>query len=435
MTETVQKKIKVTELTDGILDFNQPMLGPLADGGIIEAVTAPGCWGPMITPCLKGGHEVTRPVFIDNAEPGDAVVIRIKRIRVTSIATASGTSNMIDGFFTGDPFISKRCPACGTERPQTFEKNIGEDAVRCSTCGNPVTPFKISHGYTVVFDEQKEFGITVSKNEAEKIAANSRQYANMPSCSRQHSILLFAPHHLAGAMVRLRPFLGQLGTTPAVKIPDSHNAGDFGSFLIGAAHEYALTTEQLKQRTDGHMDIDIVREGAIVVAPVKVKGAGIYMGDMHALQGDGEIAGHTMDVSGEVTLQINLIKGLNIDGPLIFPLEEDLPFLARPFSKEEQERVHSLADEWGAPTPEKTAPISFVGTGPDLNSATDNGLQRAASILSMSIDEVKNRATINGGIEIGRHPGVVQITFLAPLNRLTNLGLLPLVKEQYSKYF
>jgi len=46
-------------------------------------------------------------------------------------------------------------------------------------------------------------------------------------------------------------------------------------------------------------DIDAVRPGTILLAPVKVAGAGVYMGDMHALHGDGEIAGHTMDVSGD----------------------------------------------------------------------------------------------------------------------------------------
>ena len=30
--------------------------------------------------------------------------------------------------------------------------------------------------------------------------------------------------------------MGQLGTTPSATIPDSHNAGDFGAFLIGAPH-------------------------------------------------------------------------------------------------------------------------------------------------------------------------------------------------------
>jgi len=64
---------------------------------------------------------------------------------------------------------------------------------------------------------------------------------------------------------RLRPFMGQLGTTPAIALPDSHNAGDFGSFLIGAPHEFAVTADELRHRTDGHMDIDVVRAGAIVI--------------------------------------------------------------------------------------------------------------------------------------------------------------------------
>jgi formamidase len=42
-----------------------------------------------------------------------------------------------------------------------------------------------------------------------------------------------------------------------------------------------------------------------------------------------------------------------------------------------------------------------------------------------------NRATITGGIEIGRHPGVIQVTFLAPLSALEKAGLLPFAEEQY----
>ena len=73
----------------------------------------------------------------------------------------------------------------------------------------------------------------------------------------------------------------------------------------------------------------------------------------------------------------------------------------------------------------------MVGSGPDLNSATDNGLKRAAELLSMEVPEVMNRATISGAIEIGRHPGVVQVTFRAPLDRLEARGLLPYVRDQY----
>jgi formamidase len=218
-----------------------------------------------------------------------------------------------------------------------------------------------------------------------------------------------------------------------VPMPDSHNAGDFGSFLIGAPHEYALTADQLAQRTDGHMDIDAVRAGAILICPVKVAGGGVYLGDMHALQGDGEIAGHTCDVSGTVTLQIHLLKGLNIDGPILLPVLEDLPFLARPLSAAEAERAKAVAEAWGLAEIEASAPISVVGTGPDLNAATDNGLARAADLLDMSVPEVRNRATITGAIEIGRHPGVVQVTFRAPLERLERKGLLSFVQDQYGR--
>lgn len=431
-SETASKKVVVTSLTNGVLDPDGPMLGPVKDGGIIEAVTAPGCWGPMITPRLRGGHEVTQPVYVEGAKPGDAVVIKIMDVQVTSLATASGHDKFVEGHFVGDPYVAKRCPVCNTLNPETREEGIGQDAVRCAKCGNPVTPFRIEHGYTVVFDEDHTVGVTVDKNAAQKIARESRKYSKIPKCSVQHSILLFAPHNLVGTVTRLRPFLGQLGTMPAVRMPDSHNAGDFGSFLIGAPHQFALTAEQLELRTDGHMDIDIVRAGAIVVAPVKVEGAGIYMGDMHALQGDGEIAGHTMDVAGTVKLEVSLLKGRTLDGPVIFPALEDLPFLARPITKDEKRRALALLKGWGISEIEETAPISVVGTGANLNIATENGLSRAANILGMTVPEVRNRATINGGIEIGRHPGVVQITFLAPLENLKSAGFLEIVRDQYS---
>jgi formamidase len=273
--------------------------------------------------------------------------------------------------------------------------------------------------------------VTLPKEAAEEIARDAKRYAALPENSIQNPILTFAPHDLVGLVARLRPFMGQLGTTPAVRMPDSHNAGDFGSFLIGAPHEYALSAEQLAHRTDGHMDIDAVRAGAILVCPVKTPGGGVYMGDMHALQGDGEIAGHTCDVSGMVALQVKLIKDLPIDGPILFPVLEDLPFLARPLTDEEQGRARALAGTYGVGELEESAPISVIGTGPDLNSATDNGLERAARLLDLTVAEVKNRATITGAIEIGRHPGVVQVTFRAPAERLERVGLLEFAREQY----
>ncbi|MBU9697690.1 acetamidase/formamidase family protein [Rhodobacteraceae bacterium HSP-20] len=427
-----RRSVVVSEFTNSVLDPAAPMLGPVENGGTIIANTAPGCWGPMITPSLRGGHEVTRPVHVKGAEPGDAVAIRIRDITVTSIATASGHDSSPEGFCLGDPYVAARCPVCDTVWPETHVEGIGQDSVRCNACGNAVKPFEIVHGYTVTFDETRAVGLTLPQPAVDTIARNAEHYAALPDGSRQHSILVFAPSDMPGTIVRMRPFLGQLGTCPSMAMPDSHNAGDFGAFLVGAPHDYGITAEQLAQhKTDGHMDIDAVRAGAILVAPVKVPGAGVYLGDMHAGQGDGEIAGHTMDVAGSVTLQVEVVKNYPIDGPVLFPLEEDLPPMARPFSAAERAKAERLARQWGVTQIEPVAPVSVIGTAANLNAAIENGLARAAKLLGMTVAEVRNRATVNGAIEIGRAPGVIQVTFLAPLARLDAVGLGGYAREQY----
>ncbi len=424
--------VSVDQYVDGILDPGRPMLGPVRDGGKIVAHTAPGCWGPMITPAIRGGHEVTQPVYVEGAEVGDAIVIRIQEIAVTSLATASGTGEAIEGRFLGDPFVAGRCPQCQTLYPATSACGIGPTAIRCSQCGADASPFRMTNGYTIAFDAEGTIGVTLPTEAAEAVGRDAKRYSALPEHSKQNSILVFAPHDLVGVVARMRPFLGQLGTTPSIRLPDSHNAGDFGQFLIGAPHEYGITAPQLEYRTDGHLDIDSVRQGAILICPVKVPGGGIYMGDMHALQGDGEIAGHTCDVAGKVTLQVHVLKSWPIDGPVLLPVAEDLPYLARPFTTEERTRALALSRSFGLETLEESLPISVIGTGADLNKATDNGLERTAKLLKMPLAEVKNRATMTGAIEIGRLPGVVQVTCLVPVDRLEGCGLLSFVQEQYA---
>jgi formamidase len=431
-TTGVRQTVFVETFTDGLLGPDVPTAGTVADGGHIVWNSTPGCWGPMITPSIRGGHEVCSPVRVDGADVGDAVALRIRDIEVTSAATASGNDQPMEGRFNGDPYCAAVCPGCGAEWPETRVDGIGPESIRCASCGADATPFTFTNGYTLAFDDLRGMGVTVPQATAEAFARDAARCAALPDRSRQNPILGFAPHDLVGLATRMRPFMGQLGTTPSTTIPDSHNAGDFGSFLVGAPHRYALTADELQRhKTDGHMDIDAVRAGAILVCPVKVPGAGVYLGDMHALQGDGEIAGHTADTAGTVTLQVEVVKGLGIDGPVLFPLAEDLPFLARPLSADERRRAEALARRHGVDRLEESLPISVVGTGPDLNAATDNGLARASELLGLSVPEVRNRATIAGAIEIGRHPGVVQVTFRAPAERLEAAGLLGYAVEQY----
>jgi len=428
-----RETILVNEFTDGLLDPDKPMLGPVKDGGLIVANTAPGCWGPMITPELKGGHEVTKPVFVEGAEVGDSIAIYIKSITVTSNVVSSGNEFTVPENFLGDPFVAGKCPHCGTLNPKTKLVGIGSASVHCDVCGEEISPFQFTKGYTIAFNEDKTIGVTLNKESAEKAALDAKSYMAIPDNSIQNPIVTFAPHDMVGTVSRLEPFIGQLGTTPSIAMPDSHNAGDFGSFLVGAPHGYSLTEEELRShKTDGHMDINRVKEGAIVICPVKVKGGGVYVGDVHAMQGDGEIAGHTCDVSSMVTLKVKVLKNISVDGPIILPVEKDLPYLAKPFTEEEKERATALAKTWNVESLENSAPISFVGTGGNLNDAIDNALERAAEFLDITVPEVKNRSTITGAVEIGRYPGTATVTFLAPVELLEKAGVYHIVKEQYN---
>ena len=432
MANKAQESIRVSTFTGGLVGPSQPMLGPVADGGTIVAETAPGCWGPMITPSFHGGHEVTAPVAVEGAEPGDAIAIRIQRIRVTSMATASGTMSAIEDRYTGDPFVARRCPECGTENPPTRVEGIGAGAIHCEVCGAEVSPFRVTNGYTIVFDDDRQMAVTVGPAVAEVLARDAAEVMALPEESCQNPIVALCPADIPGVITRLRPFLGNIGTTPAIDMPDSHNAGDFGEFLVDAPHEYGISRDQLASRTDGHLDIDSVREGAILICPVKVPGGGIYVGDAHAMQGDGEIAGHTTDVSAEVTLQVSLLKGLTIGGPILLPPAEDLPVLARPLNPAEKEAARRLAGVHGQDLLEDAAPIQMVGSGANLNAATDSGVARLADLLGLSAEEVLNRVTLTGAVEIGRLPGMVTVTMRVPLDRLAELGLAELVKAQYS---
>src|SRR5436190_17758686 len=179
----------VDTFTDGLLGPEVEMLGPVEDGGHIVVNTSPGCWGPMITPSIRGGHEVAQPVAVAGARAGDAIAIRIRDIEVTSIATASGNDQPMEGRFNGDPYCAPMCPGCGAEWPETRVDGIGPESIRCASCGADATPFTFTNGYTIAFDELRSVGVTMPKEAAEGVARDAARYAALPDTSVQHPIL------------------------------------------------------------------------------------------------------------------------------------------------------------------------------------------------------------------------------------------------------
>jgi len=431
--QEIQHKLSVDQYTLGLVGPEQEWAGTVADGGTIKTHTPPACWGPMITPEFRGGHEVTHPIRVENAEVGDAIALKIRDIEVTSVATSTGSMRERESAFGDDPFVDHKCPECGAEWPDSIVEGTGEESIRCAECGANASSFGFEYGYTVAFDDDRTAGLTMDDEAAHDLAEHADEAMALPENSRQHPILLYEPSEMPGTLGHLRPFIGNIGTTPPVELPDSHNAGDFGQFLIGASHDWGLDSEEeLAQRTDGHMDINAVREGAILIAPVKIDGGGVYVGDMHANQGDGELSLHTTDVSGRAEIDVEVIKGLDIDGPLLLPNEEDLPHIAKPYTDEERETGRELADEYGVDLEADMGPIQVIGTGATINDATENAFDRASALLDMTEGEVRARCTFTGGVEIGRLPGVVQLTMLAPTDRLEERGVSQLVRDQYN---
>ena len=102
----------------------------------------------------------------------------------------------------------------------------------------------------------------------------------------------------------------------------------------------------------GNMDYRGFREGVTVDFPVFAEGALLHVGDGHALQGDGEIVGTGIEVSMDVELSVEVLKGKTI----CWPRAEDETFVmavgnARPLDQAVQhattELLKLLRDDYG----------------------------------------------------------------------------------------
>lgn len=67
----------------------------------------------------------------------------------------------------------------------------------------------------------------------------------------------------------------------------------------------------------GNMDCREITKGAVLYLPVNVEGALLAVGDLHAIMGDGETGGCGLEVSGEVTVKIDIIKNRILPLPIL----------------------------------------------------------------------------------------------------------------------
>jgi formamidase len=387
----------------------------------------------MITPEVISGHEVSVPLEIEGAEPGDALAIKIKAINILSLATMSGSDKPIPGMWAenGDPATFTKCPGCGRLRPKSVVKGTGPKAIKCAHCGTPVNPFEVAFGYTVMFDESREFALTLPAEQAQAVAERARHYAALPEGSIQHPATVLGSSDLVGVWSRLRPFVGNIGVIPAKRFPAMKNTRDIAVRELGSKNEFSLTEVELSNFPDCHLDCADIRAGSIFIVPVKVPGAGFYLGDVHAVQGTGEIAGHTLDVSAEVVVELELLKSVNIKDSLLLPNYSDLPDIARPLNNEEAEILDNLASKLGFKREEEVLPFQVIGTSTSMNEALTTAVTRMSNLTGLSENEVRNRVTIAGDGKMARRNGVMQLTMLTPVSILDKIGIRALVEEKY----
>jgi amidase len=105
-------------------------------------------------------------------------------------------------------------------------------------------------------------------------------------------------------------------STPATKLGrlSLSLAPMLGCFGVAPARGQAISTATSAEH-GGNMDYRGFVSGVTVYFPVLVPGALLFVGDGHAVQGDGEIVGTGVEISMDVEFSVDLIKGKRIGWP------------------------------------------------------------------------------------------------------------------------
>jgi len=120
--------------------------------------------------------------------------------------------------------------------------------------------------------------------------------------------------HLEGVEVKIMPIEdGFAHFSDKIRLPLNKMIG-----VIGVAPITGEIPCGAPDYHGGNMDCKEVKEGATLLLPVNVPGALLAMGDLHAVMADGEIGVSGVEVSGAVTVTVDVIKGKVLPLPMIF---------------------------------------------------------------------------------------------------------------------
>lgn len=120
-------------------------------------------------------------------------------------------------------------------------------------------------------------------------------------------------HRLEGMQTRIMPIEdGQVVFDDKVRLPADPMIG-----VLGVAPEGDDVDCGTPGVHGGNMDTCLIRENAVVYLPVWIEGALLAAGDLHAVMGDGEVGVSGAEVPGEILLNVDLVKSLNLATPMV----------------------------------------------------------------------------------------------------------------------
>ncbi|HET7451063.1 MAG TPA: acetamidase/formamidase family protein [Gaiellaceae bacterium] len=161
--------------------------------------------------------------------------------------------------------------------------------------------------------------------------------------------------------------------------------------VIGVATERDTVFNGFAGEHGGNLDNHLHGPGATVYLPVRQPGGMLAIGDMHASMGDGEVCFTGVEIAGEVTLRVDVLKGKQGTWPVTELRDRWVvhgtagPDFREALDRAVEEGARLLVDQWGFSMEEA---FIFLSVACDANICQACRPQEFSTIARVSIPKV-----------------------------------------------
>lgn len=207
--------------------------------------------------------------------------------------------------------FSKDNAPCASAQPGEFLKFITQDCFSNRICDEATTMADLDYTYGganpaagPVFIEDAQPGDVLVVDIIEIQVTDTGTVATDDHCGPLYETTGYATKKVPiadgfadfnGVKIPVRPMIGVIGTAP--------DGEDVIDGYVGAH--------------GGNMDNKLITKGSRLYLPVRVPGALLQMGDVHAAMGDGELCGTGIEIPAEITVKVDLVKGFELNWPVL----------------------------------------------------------------------------------------------------------------------